>query len=108
MSTGTVSVHSWNDSTFFAGQSNLSTEERAVGGVDGVWLDADDDGHPEMGRSYNAKLEPRPGFRNPRSSGGAGAGLLRGWGRTSGRGLRSNPVAPVRYGLDEEEGGGGW
>ena len=41
MSTGTVSLHSWND------------------GAD------TDDGDPPMGANYGAKLEPRESFRRP-------------------------------------------
>lgn len=110
MSTGTVSVHSWNDSTFIPNRSpdsELLAKQRAVGAMNGHWLDTDDDGAPEMGLSYNAKLEPRPSHRS--SKGWAGVGTPRGWGRSSGRGLRSNPVRAMRYGMDDDEDDGpGW
>lgn len=103
MSTGTVSVHSWNDSTYTPNSrvtsQKLSSKQKAVGAIDGTWVDNEDDGYPEMGQSCNAKLQPRPGFRASRETTTAS----RGWGRP-GRGLRSNPVRPQRYGVEDEEG----
>ena len=71
----------------------------------GHWADTEDDGEPDMGQSYNARLEPRAGFRSSKSA-AAHAGTPRGWGRTTGRGLRSNPVRAQRFANDDE--GEGW
>lgn len=53
-----------------------------------------------MGASYNARLEPKEGFKPSR------VGIDRGWGRQQGRGLRSNPVRPQRYGVGGGDGDG--
>ena len=99
MSTGTVSVHSWNDSTFIpaalSSKSNpLSARQKMVGAIDGSWIDTEDDGEPEMGLPFNARLIPAVGTRSGRD---------RQRSRTGGRGLRSNPVRR-RAGEGEE----GW
>lgn len=128
MATGTVSVHSWNDSAFFpsSGEPEESTtpprispgrqrrgpyspESRKpgrignIGAIPGKWVDVIDDGEPEMGASYNARLEPRADLRGSRRHEQTTRD------RASGRGLRSNPVRAQRFGTaaadDDEEAG---
>lgn len=111
MSTGTVSVHSWNDSieipTDATSAYGNTTPTISSPSYDRPshpgYIDIPDGGSPEMGASYNARLQAKECFKASR------VGLDRGWSRQQGRGLRSNPVRPVRYGVDaggdEEEGG---
>ncbi|KAK5069750.1 hypothetical protein LTS08_006687 [Lithohypha guttulata] len=106
MSTGTVSVHSWNDSQFTrtsppSKRTASPPKHGPLGEVPGYWDDHEDDGDPEMGQSFNARLEPRHGFRSSKDA----ANQTRGWGRAAGRGLRSNPVRAQRYGNADEENG---
>lgn len=104
MSTGTVSVHSWNDSTFVPSEEPRSPappKNGHLGEVAGTWYDHEDDGEPEMGASYNARLEPRRGLRSARDA----SSQTRGWGRATGRGLRSNPVRAQRYGEEDDDDG---
>lgn len=101
MSTGTVSVHSWNDSVEIPSESPYTTTSPShEAPTHPGYFDIDDGGVPEMGSSYNAKLLPTETFKRSR------VGHDRAWGRQQGRGLRSNPVRPVRYGVDGE--GEGW
>ena len=82
MATGTVSMHSWNDTD------------------SGTAASAEDEGFPPVGSNYNHSLEPRPdydeagGLHRRRTRGAAGSGR---------EGLRSNVVRPRRFG---QEGGG--
>lgn len=128
MATGTVSVHSWNDSSFFPSSSDSDAEPTSppqispgrqrrgpyspksrlpgtignVGPVPGRWVDVVDDGEPEMGASYNARLEPRPNYLGSRRD----TTIRRD--RATGRGLRSNPVQAQRFGLDDGDEEAGW
>jgi len=104
MSTGTVSVHSWNESTFAPNApGQLREKDRMVGAVDGTWIDHEDEGEPPMGQPYDATLEPREAPKAQQQS------QQRMRARMGGRGLRSNPVRPARYGADDDDDDdGGW
>ncbi|ETI28270.1 hypothetical protein G647_00719 [Cladophialophora carrionii CBS 160.54] len=87
MSTGTVSLHSWNDGA------------------------EDDEALPAMSSNYNARLDPREDFnstmrraRNVERGGRSGPTDTRS--RAGGRGLRSSIVRPARLGEEEGDGGG--
>ena len=76
MATGTVTLHSWNDSA------------------------EDDEAEPRMGTNYNCRLDPKEDYNiamrareNERS-------------RENGRGLRSSVVRPARLGMDADEDAG--
>lgn len=80
MATGTVTLHSWNDS-----QSGSAAS-------------AEDEGWPPVGTNYNCRLKIREDYNNEaagsrrrvRERGGLG-------------GLRSTVVRPARLGLDDED-----
>lgn len=120
-------MHSWNDSIFYPSSPDAEPEPESparvspgrqrrgpyspnsrkpgtignVGPVPGKWVDVVDDGEPEMGASYNARLEPRASYRGNRT-----AGERRD--RATGRGLRSNPVRAQRFGADNGDEEAGW
>lgn len=101
MSTGTVSVHSWNDSVEVPSFSQYTNNSPSYDPpTHPGYVDIEDGGDPEMGASYNARLQPKDCFKPSR------VGQDRNWGRAQGRGLRSNPVRPVRYGMNDEDGDG--
>ena len=88
MSTGTVTLHSWNDPSYEApGQCGEGNE--------------DDEGDPPMGTNYNSRLDVREDYGEARKN-------MRS--RDGGRGLRSNVVRPARLGANTGEEGeeGGW
>jgi hypothetical protein len=85
MSTGTVSLHSWND------------------GAEG------DEALPAMSSNYGARLDPREDFNSEMRRAraherGDRTGPADTRSRAEGRGLRGSVVRPARFG---EEGGGG-
>ena len=76
MSTGTVTIHSWNDSA------------------------PDDEAEPPMATNYNCRLDVKEDYNaNARAR-------AQGRSREEGRGLRSTVVRPTRLGMDEEEDAG--
>ena len=90
MTTGSVSLHSWNDGA------------------------EDDEALPAMSSNYNARLDPKEDFDNAMRRARereqrSGPTITRS--RAEGRGLRSTVVRPARLaGGDQDggEGGGSW
>lgn len=106
MSTGTVSVHSWNDIPVPQSHNTFDKEPTEGNTAPDITAGMDDGGDPPMGSSYDARLEPREGFRRQQMYASP-----RGWGRQAGRGLRSNPVRAQRFGQQQEDEGdeeAGW
>lgn len=88
MSTGTVTLHSWNDGA------------------------EDDEADPPMGTNYNCRLDPKEDYNNAvraRAEARARASeqaTAQRRSRDDGRGLRSTVVRPARFGMDAGEDAG--